>query len=97
MVRPNGMEQKTEPQLAGKAGERDVKQRKTEWMVIHEERIIQVDAPAGTSCTGYEDLVVQDFVLRPRGVCIRRERWLTPDGPTILASKPVEPPSRNWA
>src|SRR3954468_5572900 len=41
VIRPSGMEQKTEP--TDKAGKRGVKQRKTERLVIHEERVIQAD------------------------------------------------------
>ena len=83
VLRPSGMEQKTEP--TDKAG----KQRKTERLVIHEERVIKADVPAGSRFKGYEDFVVQDLVLRPHVVRIRRERWLTPDGRTVLAPMPA--------
>ena len=46
VIRPSGMEQKTEP--TDKAGKRGVKQRKTERLVIHEERVIKADVPAGS-------------------------------------------------
>ena len=88
-IRPSGMEQKTEPKPADKAGKRGVRQRKTEQLVIDEERVIQADVPAGSRFKGYEDFVVQDLVLRPHVVRIRRERWLTPDGQTILAPMPA--------
>src|SRR3954469_13561065 len=45
---------------------------------------------AKTPYPGYEDFVVQDLVLRPHVVRIRRERWLTPDGQTVLAQMPAE-------
>src|SRR4051794_14943032 len=86
-IRPSGMEQKTEP--TDTAGKRGVKQRKTERLVIHEERVIKADVPAGSRFKGYEDFVVQDLVLRPHVVRIRRERWLTPDGRTVLAPMPA--------
>jgi hypothetical protein len=89
VIRPSGMEQKTEPKPADKAGERGAKQRKTERLVIDEERVIQADVPAGSRFKGYEDFVVQDLVLRPHVVRIRRERWLTPDGRTVLAPMPA--------
>jgi hypothetical protein len=89
-IRPSGMEQKTEPKSMDKAGRRGAKQRKTERLVIDEERVIRADVPAGSRFKGYEDFVVQDLVLRPHVVRIRRERWLTPDGQTILAPMPAE-------
>ena len=89
-IRPSGMEQKTEPKSMDKAGKRGAKQRKTERLVIDEERVIKADVPAGSRFKGYEDFVVQDLVLRPHVVRIRRERWLTPDGQTILAPMPAE-------
>jgi hypothetical protein len=62
---------------------------KTAKRVIHEERIVEVAAPAGSRFKGYEDFVVQDIVLRPHVVRYRRERWLTPDGRTLIAPLPA--------
>jgi hypothetical protein len=33
----------------------------------------------------YEPFLVQDLVISVRATCYRRERWVTPDGRTILA------------
>jgi hypothetical protein len=88
-IRPSGMEPKTEPKPTDKTGKRGARQRKTGQLVIDEERVIKVDVPSGSRFKGYEDFVVQDLVLRPHVVRIRRERWLTPDGQTILAPMPA--------
>src|SRR3954451_10531376 len=88
-IRPSGMEQRTEPKPTDKTGKRGARQRKTGQLVIDEERVIKVDVPPGSRFKGYEDFVVQDLVLRPHVVRIRRERWLTPDGQTILAPMPA--------
>ena len=45
----------------------------------------QTRAPAAwPRFKGYATFLVQDLVLRPHGVRIRRERWLTPDGQTFM-------------
>src|SRR5215210_2547699 len=89
-IRPSGMEQKTEPKPTDKTGKRGARQRKTGQLVIDEERVIQANVPAGSRFKGYEDFIVQDLVLRPRVVRIRRERWLTPDGQTVVAPMPAD-------
>jgi hypothetical protein len=88
-VRPSGMDEGTEPKPAGKRPERSAKGSKSERFAIDEERVIAADVPAGSRFKGYEDFLVQDLVLRPRVVRLRRERWLTPDGRTVTAPMPA--------
>jgi hypothetical protein len=89
-VRPSGMEQGTEPtEPDARDRGRGVKAPKIGRLTIHEERVIAADVPAGSRFKGYEDFLVQDLVLRPHVVRLRRERWLTPDGQTITAPLPT--------
>ncbi len=86
-IKPNGMEQAT----AGKPVMSSGKQRergKSAPRVVIEGRVIKADVPAGSRFKGYEDFVVQDLVLRAEVIRYRRERWLTPDGQTVLAALP---------
>src|SRR4051812_20182573 len=87
-VKPSGMEKGTEPGPIGKA--RGAKASKAGRLTVDEERVVAAaDVPAGSRFKGYEDFLVQDLVLRPRVVRLRRERGLTPDGRTMVAPMPA--------
>src|SRR5690242_16136882 len=88
-LKPSGMEQATEPEPAGKGRGHGAKAGKAERLTVDEERVAAPDAPAGSRFKGYEDFLLQDLLLRPHVVRLRRERWLTPDGWTVLAPMPA--------
>jgi hypothetical protein len=88
-VKPSGMEEATEPEPPGKGRGGAMKTRKIGRLTIDEERVIEAEVPAGSRFKGYQDFLVQDLVLRPHVVRLRRERWLTPDGRTVVASMPA--------
>jgi Transposase IS66 family len=88
-VRPSGMEKGTEPEPEMWGRGRGTGGRKAKRLTIHEERVIVAEVPAGSRFKGYEDFLVQDLVLRPHVVRLRRERWLTPDGRTVVAPMPA--------
>src|SRR3954464_14768049 len=88
-VKPSGMEKGTEPATAGRSRSRGTKASKAGRLTVREKRVVEADVPAGSRFKGYEDFLVQDLVLRPHVVRVRRERWLTPDGRTVLAPMPA--------
>src|SRR3954447_5459344 len=89
-VRPSGMEKATEPGPAGTGRGRGARGSKSARLTVHEERVVAAaDVPAGSRFKGYQDFLVQDLVLRPHVLRLRRERWLTPDGRTVIAPMPA--------
>src|SRR4051794_2910635 len=89
-VKASGMGKATEPGPPGKGRGRGAKGSKVGRLTVHEERVVAAaEVPAGSRFKGYEDFLVQDLVLRPHVVRLRRERWLTPDGRTVTAPMPA--------
>ena len=86
-LKPSGMEKATEPARAErKAGRRG---GKIDRLVIDEERVLKAAVPPGSRFKGYEAYVVQELILRPHVIRYRRERWITPDGRTVVAALPA--------
>jgi hypothetical protein len=85
-IKPSGMEQGT-PAPDKRAGRRG--RGKATPRVSVEDWMVPAQAPPGSRFKGYEDFVVQDLVLRARTIRYRRERWITPDGRTVIAPLPA--------
>ena len=86
-IKPSGMENATEPKSGGKRAKRRGRGKVTP-RVAPETKVLRVAVPGGSQFKGYEPYQVQDLVLTARVVRYRRERWLTPDGETIVAPLP---------
>jgi len=85
-IKPSGMEKATEPK-PGKGAERRGRGKVTP-RVTPETEVLRVAVPKGSQFKGYEPYQVQDLVLTARVVRYRRERWLTPQGETMVAPLP---------
>ena len=88
-IKPSGMDKASEPKPRGGGGKRRGRGAKRQPRVALEDRELSIDAPAGSRFKGYEDYLVQDLVVQPVAIRYRRQRWLTPDGDTVVAPLPA--------
>ena len=88
-LKPSGMDQGTKP--AKPANKETPRRRgKVTPRISIEDRVVKAAAvPDGSRFRGYEPFLVQDLVISARATRYRRERWVTPDGRTVLAPLPA--------
>jgi hypothetical protein len=85
VIKPSGLAEATTPTRRGRPGRR---RGKVVPRVPVETQVLRVAVPPGSQFKGYELYQVPDLEIRARVVRYRRERWLTPDGQTIVAPLP---------
>jgi hypothetical protein len=86
-IKPSGMEKGTEPAKPATKEKRRGRGKVTPRVDI-EEKVVEAKVPPGSRFKGHEPFLVQDLVISVRATCYQRERWVTPDGRTILAPLP---------
>ena len=87
-IKPSGMDKATEPAKPNRQEGRP-RRGKIRPRVSIEDRVLKAAAPEGSRFKGYETYLVQDLVLSVRAIRYLRERWVTPDGRTIVAPLPA--------
>ena len=91
-IAPSTLERPPKPPRDPKAKRPgSAKRSKTAQLTVTDEVVVPLpDVPPEAVFKGYEDFVVQDLILKPRVIRYRRERWLTPEGQSLLAPLPTE-------
>ena len=88
--KPSGMDKATDG-ASGRKQRREKRRRgaKKPTAPIEERVVPATGITAGARFKGYETFTVQDLRIEAQVVCYRRERWLLPDGRTVVAPLPV--------
>jgi hypothetical protein len=86
-IKPSGMDQGTVPPNPGKRDKRRGRGKVTPRVQV-ENLVVKATIPEGSVFRGHKPFLVQDLVISVSAICYRRERWVTPDGRTILAPLP---------
>ena len=86
-IKPSGMDKGSAPARPTKNEKRHGRGKVMPRVGI-EEKVINAEIPPGSRFKGYQSFLVQDLVISVRATRYQRERWVTPDGRTILAPLP---------
>jgi Transposase IS66 family len=86
-IKPSGMDKGTEPAKPTRKQKRRGRGPVTPRVSI-DEAVVKATVPPGSRFKGHEPFLVQDLVISVHATCYQRERWITPDGRTILAPLP---------
>ena len=87
-LKPSGMDKGTDP---AKSAEKEKQRRrgKVTPRISIEDFVVKATAvPEGSCFKGHEPFLVQDLVISASATRYQRERWITPDGRSILAPLP---------
>src|SRR3954470_11112357 len=88
-IKPSGMDKAIEPPKPTQKEKRRFRGKVTPRVVLDDQVIQAAAVPEGSCFKGHEPFLVQDLVISTRATRYLRERWITPDGQTILAPLPA--------
>ncbi|MEK1891339.1 MAG: transposase [Phyllobacterium sp.] len=85
----SGMDKATDGKTGGgKGGKKKPRGPKRDTERVSREEVLGADVPAGSRFKGYETVLVRELILASEVVCYKRERWVMPDGKTLIAPLP---------
>ncbi len=87
VIKPSGMDKGTGPPQSVKREQRRGRGKVTPRVSV-EDRVVKATIPEGSVFKGHEPFPIQELVISARATCYQRERWVTPDGRTVLAPLP---------
>src|SRR3954453_3353738 len=83
------MDKATEPVKPADQAKRRLRSKVTPRVIIEDQVIKAADVLEGSRFKGHEPFLVQDLVISASATRYLRERWVTPDGHTIVAPLPA--------
>jgi len=86
-IKPSGMDKSTDRRQGAARRKKDRLVRPKP--AVTEEHKLSITAPPGSRFKGYEDFTVHELRLEARVIRYRRERWVTPEGKTLIAPLPT--------
>ena len=91
--KPSGMERATDRLEDEAQGDEGASKRRrgpgVSKLSVDRTEMLSVEAPTGSRHKGFEDIIVQDLMLKAETTRYRRERWETPDGEQLIAPLPA--------
>jgi Transposase IS66 family len=92
--KPSGMEKGTDRLEGGRKSDEDGASKRRRGpgvskLSIDRTETLSVAAPAGSRHKGFEDILVQDLMVKAETTRYRRERWETADGKRLIAPLPA--------
>ncbi|TJZ91224.1 transposase [Paracoccus gahaiensis] len=85
----SGMEKATEREVRKSGGPSRRRGAKRDRDRVTREEVLTTKAPTGSRFKGYETVLVRELAISSEVVRYRRERWLSPEGKTIIAPLPA--------
>lgn len=87
-IKPSNLDKKTNKRKKNSQSKKrpgSQKMSKTKQLEIHEDKIIQPEfIPEGSEFKGYQDFIVQDFVIGSWNIRYRKARYRTPNGDYVM-------------